>query len=615
MSSPRDRPTRSAAAPDRAGDPARWKRRLVRVVPAVGWMSTYRRQDLRGDLVAGLTTAVMLVPQAMAYAMLAGLPPIVGLYASVFPLLVYALFGSSRELAVGPVAMDSLLVASGVGAIAVAGTDEYIGYAVALALMVGVIQLVMGLSRLGFLVNFLSTPVVSGFTSAAALIIGLSQLKHLLGVDLPRSNHVHTILLEAGARVGEIDLPTLAIGLGAILTLIALKRAAPAFPRALLVVVAGTVAVALFGLHEQGVAIVGDVPAGLPSPALPPLSWQTAQTLFPTAMAIALVAFMEAISVASAIARKRKYEVDPNQELVAIGLANVVGGFFRAYPVTGGFSRTAVNAQAGARTPLASMLTAAAVGLAVVFLTPLFYHLPKAVLAGIIMTAVFGLVDVKQVVHLWRVKRTDLALLGVTFFATLGWSIQQGILVGVGASLLVLVFRTTRPHVAVLGRRPNGVYRNIARYDDAVQDPGVLAVRLDAQFYFGNVNYLRTLLRRLEDEAPWPLQAIVIDASGINQIDSSATTALEEILDDYRERGIALYLAALKGPVRDVLGRAGFPAKVGENRLFDRVEDAVPAAAAAASAHGDSPREEEGRPNADPPLLRPRHVHPHVSRA
>jgi len=586
--------------------------RLADAIPAVGWLPRYRRSDLGGDVVAGLTTAVMLVPQAMAYAMLAGLPPIMGLYASVFPLFVYALFGSSRELAVGPVAMVSLLVASGVGAVAEPGSATYVAYAITLALMVGLIQLAMGITRLGFLVNFLSHPVVSGFTSAAALIIGLSQLKHLLGVDIPRSHHVHEVLLEAGRRLGEVDPATLAIGVGAIALLLGLKRFAPRFPRALAVVVLGAGAVAGLGLADAGVAIVGNVPAGLPSPAVPTLSLDVLEALLPTALAISFVGFMESISVAAAFARRRKYEVDANQELVALGLANVVGGLFRGYPVTGGFSRTAVNAQAGSRTPLASMITAAGVAVALLFLTPLFYYLPKAVLAAIIMTAVFGLVDVAEVRHLWKVKRSDLALLGTTFFATLGLGIEEGILVGVGASLALLVFRTTRPHVAVLGRRPNGIYRNVERHPDAVPEPGVLAVRLDAQFYFGNVNFLRETLRRVERDRDEPLRAVVIDASGINQIDSSATGALAEIQESYAERGIALYLANLKGPVLDVLRRTDVLENLGEDHLFDRVEEAV---AAATDASRPGPAHEGDSNHADPTLLRPGHVHPHLSGA
>ena len=557
---------------------------LARIVPLARTLRGYDRSDLRGDLVAGLTTAVMLIPQGMGYAMLAGLPPIYGLYSSLVPLVIYALFGTSRQLAVGPVAMVSLLVAAGVGAVAEPGTEAFIAYAILLALMVGVIQLAMGFARLGFLVSFLSHPVISGFTSAAALIIGLSQLRHLLGFALPRGHHVHTILLEAARHAGQTHPITLAIGVTSIAALIALKRAAPAFPRALAVVVASSLAVWGLGLHEAGVAIVGHVPAGLPSPALPRLDLAAAAELFPIALAISLVGFMESIAVAKHYARENRYAIAPNRELVGLGLGNLLGSFFGAYPVTGGFSRTAVNAQAGARTGVATLVTAAIVGLTLLFLTPLFYFLPTAVLAAIIMTAVLGLIDVREVRHLWRVKRADLAMLVVTFIATLVLGIEEGILVGVGTSIAVLVFRTTRPHVAVLGRLPGTrSWRNVRRFPEAETTPGILAVRLDSQLYFGNVDFLLETLDGLEERAVEPLRAVVIDASGINQIDASGESALRDVLDRYRRRGIELHLAGVKGPVRDVLARSGLRAEVGADHLWLDVDEAVAHVAVAAA--------------------------------
>ncbi|MCA9699511.1 MAG: sulfate permease, partial [Myxococcales bacterium] len=446
-------------------------------------------------------------------------------------------------------------------AIAEGGTEAYVAYAVLVAAMVGVMQLAMGVARLGFLVNFLSHPVVSGFTSAAALIIGLSQLQHLLGVKLARSHHIHTILIEAGRRIGEVNLLTLAIGLGSISLLLALQKLSPKFPRALAVVVVGTLAVVGLGLHERGVAIVGEVPAGLPSPTLPPLDVAAIASLWPTALAISLVGFMESISVAKGFARRNRYEVDANKELIALGAANIVAGLFKGYPVTGGFSRTAVNAQAGAKSGVAGIVTAVVIGLTLLFLTSLFFYLPKAVLAAIIMVAVFGLIDVAEVKHLWKVNRADFALLLLTFVATLGLGIEEGILVGVGASLLWFVVRTTRPHTAVLGRLPGTeVYRNLQRYPEAQPVPGILALRIDAQFYFGNVTFLKqtldSLLRERAEQGE-PVFAVVLDAAGVNHLDSSADAALHEILADFAERGITLYVAGPKGPVRDAMQRSG----------------------------------------------------------
>ncbi|MFW5924724.1 MAG: SulP family inorganic anion transporter [Myxococcota bacterium] len=556
-------------------------KRLERLVPLVASLRRYDGPTFKSDLAAGLTTAVMLIPQGMGYAMIAGLPPIYGLYSSVIPLLVYALFGTSRQLAVGPVAMVSLLTATGVGAIADTGTDAFIAYAILLALLVGLIQFVMGIGRLGFLVNFLSHPVISGFTSAAALIIGFSQLEHLLGVDIARSHHVHTILWQAAEQAKDIQPTTLAIGAGSIALLMLLKRWRPAFPRALAVVVLASLLVWGLGLHETGVAIVGTVPSGLPPLSVPTVDLAVMAELLPIALTIALVGFMESIAVAKNYARRLKYDVDANRELVGLGLANVAGAFTHAYPVTGGFSRTAVNAQAGARTGMAGILTAVVIALTLVFLTPLFYYLPKAVLAAIIMTAVFGLVDVREVKHLWHVKRTDLAMLIVTFVSTLTLGIEEGILVGVGTSLAVLVWRTTRPHVAVLGRLPGTeAWRNVKNFSEAEPVPGVLALRLDAQFYFGNVNFLKETLAQLEAKADRPLRAVVIDASAINQIDASAEGALREILEDYRSRGVELYLANVKGPVRVVLEGSGFYDELGRDHVTLRVEEAMQRAAA-----------------------------------
>ena len=546
------------------------------LLPDLSWLSAYRREDLRGDLVAGVTTAVMLIPQGMGYAMLAGLPPIVGLYAATVPLLMYGLFGTSRQLAVGPVAMDSLLVASTVGVIAQSGTEDYVALAALLALMVGALQMAMGALRLGFLVNFLSQPVISGFTSAAALIIGFSQLKHVVGVSLPRTHHVHEALLALAERWREIHLPTLVIGLGSILLLKTLKTHAPRFPRALAIVVLGTVGVWALGLQHNGVTIVGDVPAGLPGFALPSFDAGLLGQLAAGALTIALVSFMEAISVGKHLARVRRENVDANRELIALGFANTGTSLFGGYPVAGGFSRSAVNAQAGANTQLAGWITAALVGATLLFLTPLFHFLPTAVLGAIIMSAVFSLIDLREPMRLWRVKRADFWLLVTTFVATLGIGIQEGILVGVGASVALFMVRTTQPHFAVLGRIPGtDAYLNLERHPQAQTEPGVLVVRVDAQFYFGNVSFLKETLLKLAARASDPVQVLVLDASGMNQLDSSAEAALRDIDAELAERGVHLLLCNVKGPVRDVMQRAGFLQHLGTDRVLLQVQDAV----------------------------------------
>ncbi|MEL6188036.1 MAG: sulfate permease, partial [Myxococcota bacterium] len=516
--------------------------RLSDWIPALAWLPHYRLRDFGPDFAAGLTTAIMLVPQAMAYAMLAGLPPEVGLYASVVPPLIYAFLGTSRPLAVGPVAMDSLLVAVALAPLAAAGTEAYVALAVLLALMVGLLQMGMGLLKLGFLTNFLSRPVISGFTSAAALIIGLSQLKHLLGIDLARSSNPFVILGHAAAAWREASPVTLALGLGAIVVLVLLKRLAPSFPRALVVVAGSTVVV--LGLDLSQVALVGTVPAGLPAPSLPAMRPELWPTLFGSALTIALVGFMEAISVSKALAARNHDKIDPSQELFALGAANLGGAFFGAYPGTGGFSRSAVNAQAGARTQVAGLVTALLVLAALLFLTPLFTSLPKSALAAIIMVAVFGLVDLEEPRRLWRVHRVDFGLLVLTFAATLGLGIQQGILTGVAAALGVFLVRSTRPHYAVLGRLPGtAAFRNLKNHPEAMATPGCLIVRFDAQFYFGNVSFLESTLERLESEYEGELTTVILDFSSVNALDSSADAALTELSLRYPARGLSLRIA------------------------------------------------------------------------
>jgi len=545
-------------------------------VPLLTALRGYDRTMLQGDATAGMTVAVMLIPQGMAYAMLAGLPPIIGLYASTLPLVVYALFGTSRQLAVGPVAMVALMVAAAVGSVAEPGSGDYVAYAVLMMLMVGAIQMAMGIARLGFLVNFLSHPVVSGFTSAAALIIGFSQLGHLLGVSIPRSHHVHEILWGAVQKLSEVQPVTFALGLGSVVLLLALKRWNARFPGALTVVVIGTLLVAGLGLHERGVAIVGEVPKGLPPFGAPSLDVEVLRALAPSALAVALVGFMESVSVAKAFARKNRYEIDANRELIALGAANLAGSFLQGLPVTGGFSRTAVNAQAGAKTGLASLITAGVISVTLLLFTPLFYYLPTAVLAAIIMVAVFGLIDVAEVKHLYHVKKSDLGLLVVTFVATLGLGIEAGIGTGVAASLGVVIFRTTRPHTAELGRVPGShVYRSVERHPEAETFEGVLVVRVDAQFYFGNVTFLKETLQRMLRKARTPVRAVVINASTINHLDSSADSALHEIATDFREHGIELFFANVRGPVMDVMERSGLVALVGRDRFEMSVHRAV----------------------------------------
>lgn len=550
---------------------------LRKIFPFLDWVKGYTSQQFQGDLSAGLTVGVMLIPQGMAYAMIAGLPPIYGLYSATLPLIIYALMGTSRQLAVGPVAMVSLLTASGISTLVEQGTDAFIQYAIVLALMVGIIQFLLGLFRLGFLVNFLSHPVISGFTSAAALIIGLSQLQHLMGVKLPRSHHIHVILQEAIKALPSINGLTVLIGLIGIALILTVKKYFKSVPGQLVAVVFGILAVWGLGLTEYGVLILGEVPKGLPQMGVPIFNLELIQELFPIALAISLVSFMESIAVAKAIqARHKNYKVIPNQELISLGLANIGGSFFQSFPVTGGFSRTAVNDQAGAKTGLAAIISAALIILTLLFLTPLFYYLPKAILASVIMVAVFGLIDYKEAQHLWHSNKTDFAMLLTTFVATLGLGIEQGIGIGVILSLALLIFKTTRPHIAILGKVPDSrFYRNTDRFDNLEVRPDVMILRFDAQLYFANINYFSAKVDEFAEQKGKGLKMIIINAESINNMDSSAVKAVEDMVMDYRAQGIEFAFASVKGPVRDAMSKAHLIEKIGENHFFMSIQDAI----------------------------------------
>lgn len=550
---------------------------LRKIFPFLDWIKGYNGKLFQGDLSAGLTVGVMLIPQGMAYAMIAGLPPIYGLYASTLPLIIYALMGTSRQLAVGPVAMVSLLTASGISTLAEQGTDVFIQYAIVLALMVGIIQFLLGLFRLGFLVNFLSHPVISGFTSAAALIIGLSQLQHLIGVKLPRSHHIHVILQEAFKAWPSINGLTLLIGLVGIALILIMKKYFKSIPGQLIAVIFGILVVWGAGLTDYGVLVLGEVPKGLPKIGVPEFTMELVQDLFPIALAISLVSFMESIAVAKAIqARHKNYKVIPNQELISLGLANIGGSFFQSFPVTGGFSRTAVNDQAGAKTGLAAIISALLIVLTLLFLTPLFYYLPKAILASVIMVAVFGLIDYQEAKHLWHSNKTDFFMLITTFVATLSLGIEQGIGIGVILSLTLLIFKTTRPHIAILGKVPNSrFYRNTDRFDNLEVRPDIMILRFDAQLYFANINYFSSKIDEFVEQKGKGLKLIIINAESINNMDSSAVKAVEDIVMDYRAQGIGFAFASVKGPVRDAMSKAHLIEKIGENYFYMSIQDAI----------------------------------------
>ena len=543
--------------------------------PIFEWFPKLSKRSVQNDFIAGLTVGVMLVPQGMAYALLAGLPPVFGLYAALVPQIIYAMMGTSRQLSVGPVAMDSLLVASGLAALNLSGIDEYLSMAIFLAFFMGLIQIILGFLRMGFLVNFLSKPVISGFTSAAAIIIGLSQLKHLLGVSFESSNKIHLIILEVFEKVSEIHFITLLIGFTGIILLVFIKKLNPSIPGALIVVIASSFSIKYFG-DELGVSIVGLVPEGLPSFRFPEIEISNISKIFPLALTLSLIAFMEAISVAKAIEEKKDYAIKPNQELIALGTSNIIGSLFQSYPTTGGFSRTAVNDQAGAKTGLASIISALVVGLTLLFLTPLFYYLPNTILASIIMVAVFNLIDFKTPRKLLKSSKSEFYVLLFTFFITLFIGIKEGIILGVLISLLLLVYRSTQPHVAVLGKiRGTNYFKDVDRFNDEIETyENLLLVRFDEQIYFGNCQFFKEQLFERIDQKKGKLNVVILSSGGINYIDSSGMKILNEIISILKSKNIRFYMAGAIGPVMDSLFKSGVAKAIGGHHFFANTQQA-----------------------------------------
>ncbi|RMH39471.1 MAG: sulfate permease [Alphaproteobacteria bacterium] len=547
--------------------------RIRKYLPILEWAPTYGKQELADDLLAAVIVTIMLIPQSLAYALLAGLPPEVGLYASMAPLVVYALFGTSRALAVGPVAVASLMTAAAAGEFAAQGTPEYLGAAIALAFLSGMMLLAMGILRLGFLANFLSHPVISGFITASGIIIAAAQLRHILGVKAGGHN-LFEIVVSLAEHAREINVITLVIGASAVAFLFwsrknmrrliaerfglaprladAISRGAP------VVAVAATILVTwAFGLADAGVAIVGAVPAALPTPSLPPLDPGLWKAIAVPAALIGIVGYVETISVAQTLAAKRRQRIDPDQELVALGAANISSAVSGGFPVTGGFARSVVNFEAGARTPAAGAFTAVGMGMAALYLTPVLYYLPKATLAATIIVAVLSLVDLGALGRTWRYSRADAAAMGATIGVTLIAGVELGIISGVGVSLLLFLYRTSRPHIAILGQVPGTEhFRNVLRHR-VVTAPNVLLFRVDESLYFPNARHLEDFVIDQVSKNP-QLRHVVLVASAVNAIDASALESLEAINTRLRDSGLRFHLAEVKGPVMDRLKRTHF---------------------------------------------------------
>ncbi len=545
---------------------------LSRYLPILTWGREYSRANLASDLVAALIVTIMLIPQSLAYALLAGLPPEAGLYASIAPIIVYAMFGTSRALAVGPVAVVSLMTAAALGNVADQGTIGYAAAALTLATLSGIMMLLMGILRLGFLANFLSHPVVAGFITASGILIAASQLKHILGVDAS-GDTLPELVVSLFEHIDQINVTTMSIGVVATAFLFWVRKGlrpllhswgiratlADAMTKAgpVLAVVVSTLAVWLFGLNDHGVRIVGAIPQSLPPLTLPSFSSDLIAQLALPALLISVVGFVESISVAQTLAAKKRQRIDPDQELTGLGAANIAAGLTGGFPVTGGFSRSVVNHDAGAETPAAGAYTAVGLAIAAIALTPLIYFLPTATLAATIIVAVLSLVDLSIVKVSWTYSRADFSAVLATIVGTLWFGIETGVSAGVATSVLLHLYKTSKPHVAEVGLVPGTQhFRNIHRHD-VLTDPAILSLRIDESLYFANARYLEdyVLDRVVGDQA---IRDVILMCSAVNDIDLSAVESLESLTERLDDMHIRVHLSEVKGPVMDRLARSRF---------------------------------------------------------
>jgi len=532
----------------------------------------YNSNSLRCDFIAALTVAVLIIPQGMAYSVLAGLPPIYGLYACLVPLLIYPFFGSSPFLSVGPVALVSVLLLGSLCLFAEPMSPEYIQLAIIVSLMAGIMQILLSVFKMGFLVNFLSHPVISGFTSAAAFIIIISQLKHFFGVELERSTGVMNNVTGLFQNIAKCDFSALSLSAGSLIGIIVLKKIWKPFPSALFFIILGSCAV--YFLKLDTVNIIGEVPSGLPSFNIPmPTDFSIIPKLIPLSIVICLISFIESLAISKSLSAKHDgYPIDPDQELLALGLAKVGGAFFQAFPNTGSFSRSAINESSGAKSGWSSIIAALLIALSVLFLTKLFYYIPYPVLAGIIIAAVMHLIDIKTAKHLYHSDRNDFYVLASTFFFTLGLGVQLGIIIGIILSMLIIIKRTARPHTAVLGKiDDDGNYRNIERFNKAETDEDILILRYDDEIFFGNAeHFFNTVLAEFRSRPE--VETIVLDLSSVSNIDSTGIIQFKILVELLHKNHIDLHLSGLKGPVRDRLQLEGIYEMVGLDNIHLSIE-------------------------------------------
>ena len=556
---------------------------LNKFFPFLSWIHELKDPAiLRADIIAGITVALVLIPQSMAYATLAGLPEVYGLYIAFVPVFIAALWGSSRQLGTGPVAVVSTMVATMLTPIVITmlgseyTREEFLGLYIPtvmfLTLLVGLVQLALGLLRLGAIVNFLSHPVIVGFTNAAAIFIGLTQISKIFGVEMPggASDHFLSVrILGVLENLGDTHMPTLLMGISAFAIMYLLKWFAPKVPGVLVAVVATTLVSYQIGFEEMGGSVVGTIPEGLPAFAVPAFNIEVLSQLLMGAIIIAMVGFMEAISIAKAMAAKSKDRIDPNQELVGQGMANITGSFFQSYPASGSFSRSAVNFNAGAKTGFSSVVTAIIVFITLLFLTPLLYHLPKAALAAVVIMAVFGLINFSSIKHIWVANKHDGVAAMVTFVVTLGSApkLDHGIVFGAVLAVVLYLYRSMRPRVAVLGRYKDGKLRDVKINKDAPTDNNIVAVRFDGSLYFANVSFFEEAMLKAVSQYP-DAKFLLVVGDAINQIDASGEEVLHHLVERLAESGVTVVFSGLKRQILDVLRATHLYELIGEQNIF-----------------------------------------------
>ena len=546
--------------------------------PGLAWLQDYRRDMFKSDLLAGITVAFMLIPQGMAYAVVAGLPPEYGLYACIFPPIIYALLGTSNKISMGPVALDSILILTGLSVLAEPGSDEYLELAIALTLMVGVIQSLLGFIRFGFIANFLSHPVIVGYTSAAALIIMASQLENMLGVHVDGGN-VFELLYQLLQQLGSWNWVTVAIGVVGLLFMIYPKRLFPALPCALLLMVLGMLASGQWDARSYGVDVIDFVPQGLPSFSVPGLALSEYARLLPVALTVSLMGYVGTMSICKSQEKPTdKINARPNQELVAVGLANLVGAFLKAFPVSASFSRSAAFREAGSLTQVSAVVSSIFIMITVLYLTPFFeqFPLPKALLSAIIIVSVAGLFKYALLQQLYHQNRREFAILMTTFVLTLVLGVQQGLIIGVVFSIIMVIYNTANPHMTELGEIHDGLYRNTTRFSDAAVRDDVLIFRFDAPLYFANKDYfVEQVYRWIRQREPGLLRYVVFDAEAVNSLDSTAIIMLQLMIENFKDQDIKFIITNPIGPVRDEIKNSELHDYMCEESIFSTINDAI----------------------------------------